>query len=42
MTGGSRFELATAQTPADITTHPDHASSTASVCSGRLEHGTYR
>ena len=35
--GGSRFELATAQTRAVATDHPDHASSTASVCSGRLE-----
>ncbi|MCL2489683.1 MAG: UvrD-helicase domain-containing protein [Propionibacteriaceae bacterium] len=30
MAGGSRFGLATAQTPADPTTHPDRASSTAS------------
>ena len=37
MAGGRRFELATAQTPAEVTDHPDRASSTASVCSGRLE-----
>jgi len=30
MAGGSRFELATAQAPADATDHPDRAPSTAS------------
>ena len=30
MAGGRRFGLAPAETPADVTTHPDRASSTVS------------